>query len=145
MKAFHTTSESTERMLTRSPVQGLKPYQHASGIPVLRMITMAADGVEARARALGERLGSAGWSVALTSGASAIGGGSAPGIELPTVLLAIERVGLTASALDAALRALDPPVVARIADDTVVLDLRTVDPGEDERLAKLLLTALSSS
>jgi L-seryl-tRNA(Ser) seleniumtransferase len=117
----------------------------SGSIPVLRMITMAADAVEARARALGERLGSAGWSVALISGASAVGGGSAPGIELPTVLLAIERVGLTASALDATLRALDPPVVARIADDTVVLDLRTVDPGEDERLAKLLLTAFGSS
>jgi L-seryl-tRNA(Ser) seleniumtransferase len=107
----------------------------AQAIPVLQMITLTADAIETRARSLGERLAASGWSVALVSGGSAIGGGSAPGVELPTVLLSIEREGLTADALDAALRALDPPIIARIADDAVVLDLRTVDESEDDQLA----------
>jgi L-seryl-tRNA(Ser) seleniumtransferase len=117
----------------------------AQAIPVLRMITLTADAIEARARALGERLAASGWSVALVSGGSAIGGGSAPGIEPATVLLSIERQGLRADALDAALRALDPPVIARIADDVVVLDLRTVDASEDDELARLIASVAANA
>jgi seryl-tRNA(Sec) selenium transferase len=54
------------------------------------------------------------------------------------VLLTIERAGLSADDLDARLRALDPPVIARITEGTVVLDLRTVDPADDERVARLI-------
>jgi L-seryl-tRNA(Ser) seleniumtransferase len=107
-------------------------------IPVLRMIRLEADAIEARARALAERLNAAGWTVMLMSGSSAIGGGSAPGVELPTVLLAVTREGWSADRLQSALRALDPPVIARIEDDQVVLDLRTVQESDDERLAALI-------
>jgi L-seryl-tRNA(Ser) seleniumtransferase len=106
-----------------------------ANVPVLEMIHMPAEVIEARARTLGTRLTEAGWSVALVPGVSAIGGGSAPGVELPTMLLAIEREGLSAAALDARLRALDPPVIARIEADRVVLDLRTVLAEQDEVLA----------
>lgn len=111
-------------------------------IPVLRMIRADAEGIEQRARRIAERLESAGWQVALVSGSSAVGGGSAPGVELPTVLLAISREGLTADELDAKLRSLDPPVIARIADDRVVLDLRTVADTDDERLSDLIVASL---
>ena len=57
---------------------------------------------------------------------------------LPTVLLAIERDGLTAAALEARLRGLSTPVIARIVDDMVVLDLRTIPPESDDQLATLL-------
>jgi len=107
-------------------------------VPVQRMLHLAADDIEARARAVGDRLAGAGWRVALVSGLSAVGGGSAPGFPLPTVLLAIERDDLSATALLAALRALDPPVVARIEDDRVVFDLRTVHADDDARLAALV-------
>jgi L-seryl-tRNA(Ser) seleniumtransferase len=80
----------------------------------------------------------AGWSVVLTSGASAIGGGSAPTVDLPTVLIALEWPGLSADALEERLRALDPPVIARIEDDGVVLDLRTVLPWQELALTLLL-------
>jgi L-seryl-tRNA(Ser) seleniumtransferase len=69
---------------------------------------------------------------------SAVGGGSAPTVDLPTVLVAIEWPGLTATSLEARLRSLDPPIVARIEDGRVVLDLRTVAPGDEARLGELL-------
>lgn len=107
-------------------------------VPVERMMQLSAEAIEARAQAVGTRLAAAGWQVSLIRGASAIGGGSAPGVELPTVLLALERDGLSADDLEAHLRTLDPPVIARIADDRVVLDLRTVLEEQDELLARLL-------
>ena len=70
-------------------------------VPVLRMIHAEADAIERRAHAIAERLHAADWRVSLVSGASAIGGGSGPGVELATVLLAIARDGLSADALDA--------------------------------------------
>jgi L-seryl-tRNA(Ser) seleniumtransferase len=112
--------------------------REAQTIPVLRMIGLAAETIEVRARAVAERVAGAGWKVTLISGSSTIGGGSAPGVELATVLLAIDRAGLSPDDLEARLRALDPPVIARIADGKVVLDLRTVDPADDERLAELI-------
>ena len=62
---------------------------------------------------------------------SAVGGGSAPGVELPTWLVAIAKDGLTPDALEARLRRLTPPVIARIERDRVLLDLRTVLPDQD--------------
>ncbi|MFN2446447.1 MAG: L-seryl-tRNA(Sec) selenium transferase, partial [Vicinamibacterales bacterium] len=70
--------------------------------------------------------------------ASAIGGGSAPGVELPTMLIAAALPDLSAAVLEARLRALDPPIIARIETDRVVLDLRTVFENQDEQLARLL-------
>lgn len=107
-------------------------------VPVQRMLHVTADDIEARAMALGELLTSSGWRIALMSGSSAVGGGSAPGLGLPTVLLSIAREGQSADATQAWLRTLDPPVVARIEGDRVVLDLRTVLPEQDELLADLL-------
>ena len=65
---------------------------------------------------------------------------SAPGTGLPTRLVAIARNGLTADALEEQLRRLDPPLIARIEHDRVVLDLRTVEPEDDHTLATLLIS-----
>ena len=89
-------------------------------------------------RALAPKVG---WSADVVDGTSAIGGGSAPGTGLPTRLVAIARNGLTADALEEHLRRLDPPVVARIEHDRVVLDLRTVEPEDDHKLATLLISS----
>jgi L-seryl-tRNA(Ser) seleniumtransferase len=107
-------------------------------VPVHRMLHLSAAAIEERARALADRLNGDDWRIALISGASAVGGGSAPGVTLPTVLLAIERSGLSPDDLESALRSLDPPVIARIESDRVVLDLRTVLEDQDELLASLL-------
>jgi len=107
-------------------------------VPVQRMLHATADEIEARAMAIGEQLATRGWQIALMSGSSAVGGGSAPGLGLPTVLLSIAREGQSATATEAWLRTLDPPVVARIENDHVVMDLRTVLPEQDQTLAALL-------
>src|SRR5687768_9208105 len=107
-------------------------------IPVQRMLHVTADDIETRAQALATKLAPHGWRVAMITGSSAVGGGSAPGLELPTVLLSIEKDGETAATTEGWLRSLDPPVIARIEHDRVVLDLRTVLPDQDESLAALL-------
>jgi L-seryl-tRNA(Ser) seleniumtransferase len=71
-------------------------------------------------------------------GVSTIGGGSAPGSGLPTRLVALGRAGLSADALDSRLRALDTPIIGRIENDRLVLDLRTVKEEEDEEIALAL-------
>jgi len=120
--------------------------EHVTGranhtVPVLRMAALDANAIGARAEQIAAALRSAGWSADVVDGTSAIGGGSAPGTGLPTRLVAIARNGLTADALEEHLRRLDPPVVARIEHDRVVLDLRTVEPEDDHKLATLLISS----
>jgi L-seryl-tRNA(Ser) seleniumtransferase len=108
-------------------------------VPVRRMLTMTADEIRVRAEALATAIGGTrGWRATLVAGASAIGGGSAPGVELPTWLVAIVKDGTSANALEERLRRLAPPVVARIERDTIVLDLRTVLPSQDRLVAALI-------
>lgn len=109
--------------------------EHVAGrarenVPVQRMLHLDVTAIETRARALAAALGGDGWHASLVSGWSEVGGGSAPGLQLPTLLVALEREGLSADALDAHLRALDTPIIGRIDHDRLVLDLRTVDPSE---------------
>jgi L-seryl-tRNA(Ser) seleniumtransferase len=107
----------------------------AATVPVQRMLTMTAEEIRVRADALAARLRAIeGWRADLLAGASAVGGGSAPGVELPTWLVAIEKRGLSPDALEERLRRLTPPVIARIERDRVLLDLRTVPPDEDQQL-----------
>ena len=76
---------------------------------------MTVDEIRVRAEAIAAAIRRMpGWRAALVDGASAIGGGSAPGVELATCLVAIERNGLTPDALEARLRRLARPVIARI-------------------------------
>jgi L-seryl-tRNA(Ser) seleniumtransferase len=110
----------------------------AETVPVQRMLHLSADDIEARVQALAGPLAAGGWRVAMLSGTSAVGGGSAPGLQLPTVLLAISREDESPDATERRLRSLDPPVIARIEHDRVVLDLRTVPPADDAVLAALL-------
>ena len=109
-----------------------------TAVPVQRMLHLSPEEVEARAAALAETLAGFGWRVAMVSGTSAVGGGSAPGAALPTVLLSIARDGESADTTERWLRSLDPPVIARIEHDRVLLDLRTVLPDQDRTLAALL-------
>ena len=123
-------------------------HDHATGragetVPVLRMIETPAARIEARAEALRVRLAdTAGLSVSIKPTEATIGGGSTPGVTLPSRALAVEPAGVSATALAAALRAGSPPVVGRIADDRLLLDLRTVDPSEDDELAGAIVEAL---
>jgi L-seryl-tRNA(Ser) seleniumtransferase len=112
-------------------------------VPVLAMLAATPGEIAARAQRLADRLaGCPGVRVAVVPGFSTVGGGSAPGSAVPTALLALQVDGLGPDALDRQLRALPTPVVARIEADRLVLDLRTVQPVQDGRLADLLLHLL---
>jgi len=70
--------------------------------------------------------------------ASLIGGGTAPKAVLQSCAISLRHASLAAAELLASLRKLDPPIVGRIADDAVLLDLRTVPPRFDAVLVPLL-------
>jgi L-seryl-tRNA(Ser) seleniumtransferase len=106
-------------------------------VPALRMIRLGADEIRTRADALMPLL--QGVTAQVIDGSSVIGGGSTPEQVLPTCLIAIESPRVTA--LEKRLRAGDPPVVARIEDGRLLLDLRTVFPEEESDLMRALLAA----
>ena len=103
-------------------------------IPVWRAIAFAPEALGARARSWLAALGAAGRGCEVRESRSAVGGGSLPEVTLPTFVLALPPGD--ADALAARLRQEDPPVVARIEQDRVVLDPRTVMPNEDEAVVR---------
>ena len=107
-------------------------------VPVLRMLALTREEIEARARALLSRLAERGHASSLhyeiIEGESAIGGGAAPLAHPRTALIALTHDKLTAAALEEALRSLEPPIIARIVDGRVLLDLRTVAEDEEATL-----------
>lgn len=132
------------------------PDRARERIPALRMITAPLEALSSRAGAVvagawegardGDRTGDrkgrvpraevgAGWSL--------VGGGTFPDARLPSVVIRL-HVGEDADAWLGALRAHDPPVVARRKKGQVILDLRTVDPDEDEVVAAALRSILGA-
>lgn len=109
-------------------------------IPVWRMISAPLDELEARASRWHSELSRSGLQTSVVREASAIGGGSLPGVTLPTAALALRpsRLG-SVDAAAAALRNGDPAIVARIVGDRLLSDPRTVAPGEEPGLLAALL------
>jgi len=106
-------------------------------IPALAMIRRPAEAIRARAAALAAQL--PGLRADIVPGESVIGGGATPGQAVPTWLIAIELADPVGA--ERRLRAADPPVIARIENDRLMIDLRTVLPGEETELLAAL-TAL---
>jgi len=100
-------------------------------IPALRMMRLSKDEINRRAEALAASVRSPRLSVELVEGESVIGGGAAPSAVLPTRLIAANVKETTADELAARLRTHHPPIVARVVDGRVLLDLRTVFPDQD--------------
>jgi L-seryl-tRNA(Ser) seleniumtransferase len=114
-------------------------------VPVLRMMRLSKDEIARRAEGIVSQVESvqgksAGVKLELVDGESVIGGGAAPSAVLPTRLIAVTHADLGADELSARLRAATPPVIARVEEGRVLLDLRTVFPEQDANLA----TALAS-
>jgi len=110
-------------------------------IPVLRMLTVDAGELRQRAEALAHAL-PAEWRAQVIEGTSEVGGGSFPGTTLCTCLVRLDPPDLTADELVARLRHADPPVIARIEGNRVVLDPRTILPGEEEAVVRAARFAL---
>ena len=109
-------------------------------IPALRMMHLSKQEIADRAEKLQHRLDSARCRITLIDGESVIGGGAAPSAVLPTKLLALESDSLSANELATRLRKAVTPVIVRVEDRKVLIDLRTVFPEQDSILAKALST-----
>jgi L-seryl-tRNA(Ser) seleniumtransferase len=101
------------------------PERARREIPVLAMLTVDEATLHARAERLAAETGGE-----VIQATARVGGGALPLLELPGPVVAIARPGLSADDLAARLRAADPPVIARIEDDRVLLDPRTLADDE---------------
>jgi L-seryl-tRNA(Ser) seleniumtransferase len=105
-------------------------------LPTLRMISMTLDECERRALALAARLKPvAGLSVEILDDASEFGGGSVPTQQIPTKVVAVKHASLSLEALSEKLRLGRPSVFCRVQRERVLLDVRTVQEGEDAEIA----------
>ena len=113
-------------------------------LPLWKMAMAPEDGLQERAEriagAVATHSGPDG-KVEATRVLSVAGGGSVPGSQIPSWGIAI--VGTNPASLQAKLRDGSPPVIARVVDDRVVLDMRTVDPAHDDLLIERLISAVS--
>jgi L-seryl-tRNA(Ser) seleniumtransferase len=111
----------------------------AEQVPVWRMISRSEYDIRRQARRWARRLRKTGLAVATIQGRSTVGGGSLPGETLPTWQVALNAP--SPDALAERLRRGEPPILARIEDDRLLLDPRTVLPGQE----KTLLAAVSKA
>ena len=119
---FYAALEATLRAYLR---------EDYDAIPALRMMRLTEDALMQRATHLRERLQihSPELEVEVTEARSVLGGGAAPGSTLPTRVLAVKSDGMSADQLLAQLRGWETPIIARVEDERVLLDLRTVCAG----------------
>lgn len=106
-------------------------------IPALQMLALPAEEIAERAKKFIDKLlgkGSGAVSATIVEGQSAVGGGSGPNVHPSTALIALKHEQLKADELGEKLRLSTPPIIARIADGLVLLDLRTVAPTEEPEL-----------
>jgi L-seryl-tRNA(Ser) seleniumtransferase len=110
-------------------------------IPVWQMIAAPREALAARAGELAARLRGQGIATRVVQVMGTVGGGSLPGQELPGAAVAVARSSLSPDELARRLRNGRPPVVGRIEADELLLDMRTVQPDEDEPLQGAVLAA----
>ncbi len=107
-------------------------------IPTLRLLTEPADSVRRRARRVLRCLGAdvrARLAATVIDDHGQVGGGALPTVELPTAAVALGADAADARRLDEALRIAEPAVIGRVKDDRLLLDCRTVLPGQVTALA----------
>src|SRR5579883_617176 len=106
-------------------------FERWSEIPALRMIRATAEEIRERAESIRAKIPA----LEILEGRSVAGGGSTPEQSISTWLLAVPG---NAAAREKELRASEPPIIGRIEDDRLVLDLRTVSPEEEDFLMRAL-------
>jgi len=116
------------------------PARVAQTIPTLSMLAAGPASLEARSRALAAALARGGVEAEVIETTGAVGGGTYPGTALPSWGVEL-RHSAGAEALAAALREGTVPVVGRIVDEGLRLDVRTLLPGQDETLVESILDA----
>jgi L-seryl-tRNA(Ser) seleniumtransferase len=117
-------------------------------IPLWAMLNASPEELKRRASALLRRLrrrvgAPDGVRMTVRAARAPVGGGSLPGVEMPTAAIRIEGPAVTAQRLEAALRRQSPPVVGRVEEGAVLLDVRTVLPRDEAPLIEAVGRAVS--
>ena len=123
-KMFYATLEATLIAYLR---------EDYDSIPALRMMRLSENELARRAEQMAARLRSScpKLQVEVIESRSILGGGAAPGSTLPTRALAVKSASMNADQLCTRLREWKTPIIARVEDDRVLLDLRTVEPEQE--------------
>ena len=112
-------------------------------IPVLKMLSISNEELKTRTKKFAQKLrrklnGNTDLTFEIVEGNSVVGGGSAPMVQPVSMLLALKHAQLSAVKLEQRLRFSRPPVIARILEDKVLIDLRTVSESEESELLEIL-------
>jgi L-seryl-tRNA(Ser) seleniumtransferase len=115
-------------------------HEDYDSIPASRMMRISEDELARRAQQIAKRLGAncPSLQIEVVESRSVLGGGAAPGSTLPTRVLAVHSEGVNSDELCAHLRQWKKPIIARVEEGRVLLDLRTVEPAQDEAIAAAL-------
>jgi len=120
----------------------LSAYSREEKVPTLEMIAMTPEQIKKRAKELIRKVYE-NTADTLTlepiKSESAVGGGSAPISSLPTVAISVARDGVTANKISELLRQWNPPIIVRIVNDRVLIDLRTIAPADEAEIEKSLI------
>jgi L-seryl-tRNA(Ser) seleniumtransferase len=116
------------------------PESAVRAIPTLAMLTASEADVRARASALARRIEALGISAAVVPTAASVGGGAFPTARIPSAAVAVRDRPAVA---EERLRLGDPPVIGRIAEDMLLLDLRSVPAAQDGVFGDVVVAGLS--
>ncbi len=137
-----------DKMTLAALEETLRAHMEArpTDLPLWSMALAATEELEVRAKHLAEALSAAvkGLKAEAQPVSSVTGGGSLPGEELPSWAIALDHGERSAAELGRALRHAKVPVIGRIADDRLLLDLRSVPPLQDPQLQVLVTGALTA-
>jgi len=114
-------------------------------LPTHAMLSADAASIRPRAEALAGELGQAGFETEVIEAGSQPGSGSAPGTLIPTFVVRVRHAKLSAGAVASRLRRVEPPVYTRVHEGAVLLDPRTLLPGDEEDLARAFLEIAPSA
>ncbi len=117
----------------------LEPERALKEIPVLAMLTAPVDEIESRAQSVARALREGGIDAQVTATKASVGGGAFPTAEIPSWAIGLDGGGEA----EEKLRHAEPPVIGRISEGKLLLDLRSVLPREDQTLTSAVLKALS--
>lgn len=120
----------------------------ADSIPLWTMLNASPQDLKRRADALARRIRRqagtpSGVRISVRASRAPVGGGSLPGVEMPTAVVRIEGPAVPAQRLEASLRRQTPPVVARVEEGAVLLDVRTVLLRDEAPLTRAVARALA--
>ncbi|MGG1685189.1 L-seryl-tRNA(Sec) selenium transferase [Pseudalkalibacillus sp. NRS-1564] len=116
-------------------------YEEAANIPAIRDITKSAEEIRERSELFQQRLErkASHYSIEVVEGTSQVGGGTMPSVELPTYVIALQTDQYSVNELEEFLRLSNTPIITRIQDGKILIDLRTVTIEEEDDILHSLI------